>query len=46
MRTADLHKLLENLINLPSECEWVEFKENNYTPEKIGERISALFNGA
>lgn len=38
--------LVKNLIKLPKETEWVEFKENNYQPEMIGESISALANGA
>jgi ATP-dependent DNA helicase RecG len=41
-----LQSLLPRLLNLPKENEYVEFKENNYQPEEIGKRISALANGA
>ncbi|MBU4511009.1 ATP-binding protein [bacterium] len=41
-----LNKLLEDLINLPQETEWVEFKKNNYNPHQIGKYISALSNSA
>lgn len=34
------------LIRQPKECEWVEFKKNYHSAEEIGERISALANGA
>lgn len=42
----DYRDLINWLIRQPKECEWVEFKHNNYNPEQIGERISALSNGA
>ena len=38
--------LLFELIELPHETEWVEFKENNSDPEEIGEYLSALSNSA
>lgn len=38
--------LIEQLAALPVETEWVEFKLNFHSPEEIGERISALSNGA
>lgn len=38
--------LVGELVKLPAECEWVEFKENNAEPDKIGEYISALANAA
>lgn len=38
--------LLRELILLPSETEWVEFKENNSDPSMIGEYISCLSNSA
>lgn len=41
-----LSLLVEKLLNLPHECEWVEFKCNNSDPQKIGEYISALSNAA
>jgi len=39
-------KLVDNLIKLPAETETVEFKVNNYNPEEIGKKISALSNSA
>lgn len=38
--------LIRELISLPSETEWVEFKHNNDDPHMIGEYISALGNAA
>ena len=38
--------LVEELRKLPSETEWLEFKQNNANPEDIGEYISALANSA
>lgn len=38
--------LLQELLALPRESEWVEFKHNNANPEEIGEYISALANSA
>lgn len=34
------------LLRQPKECEWVEFKKNYHSAEEIGQRISALANGA
>ena len=34
------------LMRQSKECEWVEFKKNYHSAEEIGERISALANGA
>ncbi|MEE9369618.1 MAG: ATP-binding protein [Pontiella sp.] len=46
-RTSDcLQGLLRELLKLPKETEWVEFKHNNANPELIGEYISALSNSA
>lgn len=42
----NLDRLIQELICLPRETEWLEFKENNYKPAMIGERISALANVA
>ena len=39
-------KLLDEFRKSFSETEWVEFKENNYHPQLIGEYISALSNSA
>lgn len=38
--------LIHELLNLPKEKEWVEFKHNNDNPDEIGEYISALSNSA
>jgi len=38
--------LIRELIRLPSETEWVEFKHSNDNPDEIGEYISALSNSA
>lgn len=38
--------LLRELLALPNESEWVEFKHNNSNPEEIGEYIAALANSA
>ena len=35
-----------NLISLPHEYEWLDFKENWFSREEIGEYISAISNGA
>lgn len=48
MTTEQLHSLLEELVLLPAETNWVEFKLNkgSITNEQIGEYISAMSNGA
>lgn len=46
MNKEQLEKLLKNLVLLPNETETVEFKENNFSLEDIGKRISALSNSA
>ena len=46
MTEAEAIKLLDVLCRLPQETEWVEFKENNESPEEMGEYISALSNAA
>ncbi len=38
--------LIDGLITLPQESEWVELKVNNSNPQIIGEYISALSNSA
>ena len=35
-----------NLISLPHEYEWLDFKENCFSKDEIGEYISAISNGA
>ena len=45
--TNDYHRgLVEELVKLSVETEWVEFKHNRADPEEIGEYISALANSA
>lgn len=39
-------RLLQTLLALPHETEWVEFKRDNSKPEEIGEYLSALSNSA
>jgi ATP-dependent DNA helicase RecG len=46
MVTKQLRELLLFLVKQPNESEWVEFKLNFHSVEEIGERISALSNGA
>ena len=46
MNEQELKLLLEQLVKLPKETEWIEFKLNFHSAEEIGERISALANGA
>lgn len=47
MHDADyLRSLVHELVSLPQETGWVEFKHNNSEPESIGEYISALANTA
>ncbi|MCK5510349.1 putative DNA binding domain-containing protein [Candidatus Parcubacteria bacterium] len=46
MNQEQLEKLLKNLVSLSEETETVEFKENNFSKENIGKRISALSNSA
>lgn len=41
-----IKNLIRELISLPYETEWVEFKHNNCEPQMIGEYISALGNAA
>ena len=46
MNNHQLKELLNELVKQPDESEWVEFKLNFHNPEEIGQRISALSNGA
>ena len=46
MNEIQLKELLTDLVKQPHESEWVEFKLNFHSAEEIGERISALSNGA
>lgn len=46
MNPLQLERLLDGLRRLPTEREWVEFKQNRAEPEEIGEYVSALANSA
>lgn len=46
MNEAQVKALLDELVKQPNESEWVEFKHNFHSELEIGERISALSNGA
>lgn len=46
MDDSELNSLLDELISLSKETEWVEFKLNRADPEEIGEYLSALSNSA
>ena len=46
MNTLGLTQLLDKLVSLPQETEWVEFKHNFHSEEEIGQRLSALSNSA
>jgi len=46
MTPTQLSALLVELLALPNETEWVEWKHNNDHPEMIAERLSALTNSA
>lgn len=46
MTEENLIKLIDELRVLPTETEWVEFKENRCAEDDVGEYISALANSA
>lgn len=46
MTDDELKDLIDDLLHLPTETEWVEFKVDNRNPQDIGEYISALANSA
>jgi predicted HTH transcriptional regulator len=46
MTEEELCELLNKLVAQSSESQWVEFKKDYIDPEMIGQRISALSNGA
>jgi ATP-dependent DNA helicase RecG len=46
MEESDLRKLIDSVIKLSKETEWIEFKHNFHSAEEIGERISAISNSA
>lgn len=41
---GELQSKLDELLRLPAETEWVEFKYNNEDPQEIGEYLSAISN--
>lgn len=45
-RPESIEVLIRDLISHQTETEWIEFKENNASPEDIGEYLSALSNSA
>lgn len=44
--TEKHERLLRELLAKYDECEWFEYKHNKYTPEIVGQYISALANSA
>lgn len=42
----EIRELIENLLTYKDEYEWLDFKENWFNKDGIGEYISALSNGA
>ena len=42
----NLERLILELCKFSVETEWIEFKHNNYTPDMIGQDVSALANSA
>lgn len=45
-RAERIRLLIDNLLALPVEKPWVEFKKNHYDEKMIGKLISALSNAA
>lgn len=46
MDSMALTQLINKLVSLPKETEWVEFKHNFHSEDEIGQRLSALSNSA
>ncbi|MCY4313458.1 MAG: putative DNA binding domain-containing protein [Gammaproteobacteria bacterium] len=46
MKDPQTLSMIDDLRGLPSETQWLEFKENNANPGMIGKLISALSNSA
>lgn len=46
MNNAELIALVDRLRRESNEIEWLEFKENRYEPQTLGEYLSALANAA
>jgi ATP-dependent DNA helicase RecG len=43
---SDKAQLIETFQALPAETEWLEFKENTFDPQTLGDYLSALSNSA
>ena len=41
MNNSKFISLLQELISLPKETEWLEFKANRYDPQTLGEYLPA-----
>jgi ATP-dependent DNA helicase RecG len=46
MGIVDANNLLARLLQEPRENEWLEFKQNKFSPEDLGQYISGLSNSA
>ncbi len=46
MDEKEIKAIIRDIQASPTECEWVEIKHDNDSPESIGEYVSALANGA
>lgn len=46
MDERELKAIISDIQASPTECEWIEIKQNNEDPKAIGEYVSALANGA
>lgn len=46
MTQIEFENLMQRILSLPKENEYVEFKENNQSQEEIGKRLAALSNSA
>lgn len=44
MEAEQMRHLIYELVGMPKETEWIEFKHNNANPQEIGEYISAISN--
>lgn len=46
MKPDEIQQKIQELLRLPHETEWVEFKHDTFEPDRIGRNISALSNSA
>lgn len=46
MDSPKLQNLIRELVSLPNETEWLEFKKNHCEPQLLGKYLSALSNSA